>query len=140
TNDNISIIVPNSEFVSSTVINWSHTDRNVRFNFPVGVSYKEKPEQIRRILLEVAAENGAVLKQPPPDVLFSEYAESALIFTLRVWTSDYSDRPGVLKSQLYYSIHEKFKDYGVEIPYPQRDIHIKDGPPSAPAPIEGRRS
>ncbi|MDX9820733.1 MAG: mechanosensitive ion channel, partial [Syntrophales bacterium] len=55
TNDNISIIVPNSEFVSSTVINWSHTDRNVRFNFPVGVSYKEIPEQIRRILLEVAA-------------------------------------------------------------------------------------
>jgi len=104
------------------------------------VSYKEEPEQIRRILLEVAAENGAVLKQPPPDVLFSEYAESALIFTLRVWTSDYSDRPGVLKSQLYYSIYEKFKDYGVEIPYPQRDIHIKDDPPSPPAPIEGRRS
>ncbi|MBE0557499.1 MAG: mechanosensitive ion channel [Proteobacteria bacterium] len=126
TNDNISIIVPNSEFVSSTVINWSHTDRNVRFNFPVGVSYKEEPEAIRKLLLQVADENSGILKQPPPDVLFSEYADSALIFNLRVWTSDYIDRPGVLKSQLYYAIYEKFKEHGVEIPFPQRDIHIKE--------------
>ena len=132
TNDNISIIVPNSEFVSSTVINWSHTDRSVRFNFPVGVSYKEDPEEVRKILLQVAGENSGVLKQPQPDVLFSEYAESALIFTLRVWTREYSDRPGVLKSQLYYEIYRKFRDHGVEIPYPQRDIHIKAEPPPRP--------
>jgi small-conductance mechanosensitive channel len=104
TNDSISIIVPNSEFVSSTVINWSHTDRNVRFNFPVGVSYKQDPEEIRELLLQVADENSGVLKQPRPDVLFSEYADSALIFNLRVWTRDYIDRPGVLKSQLYYEV------------------------------------
>ena len=125
TNDNISIIVPNSEFISSTVINWSHTDRNVRFNFPVGVSYKEDPQQIKKILLEVADENPGVLKHPKSDVLFDEYADSALIFNLRVWTREYTTRPGVLKSQLYYEIFRKFRENGIEIPYPQRDVHIK---------------
>jgi small-conductance mechanosensitive channel len=128
TNDNISVIVPNSEFISSSVINWSHIDRNVRLNFPVSVSYKEDPDNIKRILLEVTAQNEGILKEPKPDVLFEEYGESALIFNLRVWTREYTHRPGVLKSQLYYSIFRKFRLEGVEIPYPQRDIHIKPDP------------
>jgi len=125
TNDNISMIVPNSDFITSTVINWSHTDRNVRFNFPVSVSYKEDPERVRGLLLEVARENKGVLVSPPPDVLFKEYADSAIVLNLRVWTRDYIDRPGVLKSQLYYAIFRKFREQGVEIPYPQRDVHIR---------------
>ena len=128
TNDNISIIVPNSEFISSTVINWSHTDRNVRFNFPVGVAYKEDPEKVKNLLLEVAGENEGVLKNPGPDVLFNDYGDSSLNFNLRVWTSRYIDRPGVLKSQLYYEIFKRFKEAGVEIPFPQRDVHIKEMP------------
>ncbi len=118
TNDNISIIVPNSEFISSTVINWSHTERKVRFNFPVRVSYKENPTQIKQILLDVALENPGVMKDPKPDVLFTDYGDSALKFTLRVWTSDFIDRPGVLKSQLYYEIFKKFREIGIEIPFP----------------------
>jgi len=125
TNDNISVIVPNSDFISSTVINWSHIDRNVRLNFPVGVSYRESPEHIKKILLEVAYENDGVLKEPKPDVLFDEFGESSLVFNLRVWTRQYINRPGVLKSQLYYAIFEKFRQHGVEIPFPQRDIHLK---------------
>jgi len=128
TNDNISIIVPNSQFISSTVINWSHTDRNVRFNFPVGVSYREDPERIREILLEIALSNPGVLKDPKPDVLFSEYGDSALKFNLRVWTREYINRPGVVKSQLYYEICRRFRTEGIEIPFPQRDIHIKEMP------------
>jgi small-conductance mechanosensitive channel len=128
TNDNISIIIPNSEFVSSTVINWSHTDRDVRFDFPVGVSYKEDPENIKKLLLQVADENNGVLKKPRPDVLFSEFADSAMNFNLRVWTREYIDRPAILKSQLYYEIYKKFKENGVEIPFPQHDIHIKENP------------
>jgi small-conductance mechanosensitive channel len=127
TNDNITIIVPNSEFINSKVINWSHNDRSIRFNFPVGVSYKEDPIKIKSLLLEVANENKGVLKSPPPDVLFDDFGESSLDFILRVWTSDYSNTPKVLKSQLYYKIFEKFKEHGIEIPYPQRDLHIKSG-------------
>ncbi len=126
TNDNISIIVPNSDFISSKVINWSYTDRNIRFNIPVGVSYNEDPEVIRKILLEVADENKGILQQPKPDVLFQEYADSALVFDLRVWTREYINRPDVLKSQIYYAAFKKFKEHNIEIPFPQRDLHIKN--------------
>lgn len=126
TNDNISIIVPNSDFISSQVINWSHTDRNIRFNIPIGVSYNEDPLNIKKLLLEVVSENEGILKDPKPDVLFDGYGESSLDFNLRVWTREYIDRPGVLKSQLYYAAFAKFKEHGVEIPFPQRDLHIKN--------------
>jgi len=128
TNDNISIIVPNSRFISETVINWSHADRNVRFNFPVGVSYKENPEAVRKILLDIASDNPGVLKSPTPDVLFSEWGDSAMIFNLRVWTREYTNRPGVLKSQLYYEVARRFREENIEIPFPQRDVHIKNMP------------
>jgi small-conductance mechanosensitive channel len=126
TNDNISIIVPNSDFISSKVINWSHIDRNVRLNFPVGVSYRENPEHIKKILLEVAAENEGILKEPRPDVLFSDFGDSYMEFNLRVWTREYINRPGVLKSQLYYAIFKKFRELGIEIPYPHRDIILRN--------------
>lgn len=127
TNDNIAVIVPNSDLVSNRVINWSHNDRNVRLNFPVGVSYKEDPEKIKKLLLEVAIANSGVLQDPPPDVLFDNFGDSSLGFNLRVWTDEYSDKPKVLKSQLYYAIFKKFKEHGVEIPFPQRDLHLKSG-------------
>jgi len=119
TNDNIAVIVPNADFINHRVINWSHNNRNVRLNFPVRVSYKEDPEVIRRVLIEVADQNPGVLKEPRPDVLFDEYGDSSLDFILRVWTFDYSDKPRVLKSQLYYEIFKKFKENNIEIPYPQ---------------------
>lgn len=128
TNDNISIIVPNSQFISETVINWSHTDRSVRFNFPMHVSYREDPETVRQVLLDIALDNPGVLKNPKPDVLFSDYADSAMLFNLRVWTREYINRPGVLKSQLYYAIARRFREKGIEIPFPQRDVHIKHMP------------
>ncbi len=126
TNDNISIIVPNSDFISSKVINWSHTDRNIRFNFPVSVSYKEDPLNIKKLLLEVAIDNESILKEPKPDVLFKGFGDSSLDFNLRVWTREYINRPNVLKSQIYYAVFEKFKKHNVEIPFPQRDLHIKN--------------
>lgn len=127
TNDNIAVIVPNSDLVSNRVINWSHNDRNVRLNFPVGVSYNEDPEKIRKLLLEVANANQGVLQNPPPDILFENFGDSSLDFNLRVWTDEYSDKPKVLKSQLYYAIFKKFKEHEVEIPFPQRDLHLKSG-------------
>lgn len=125
TNDNISIIVPNSEFISSKVINWSHNDRNIRFRIPIGVSYNEDPDKIRKILLDVADRNPHILKKPEPNVLFDEYADSSLNFYLAVWTSTHTDKPRILKSELYFEIFRKFKEHNVEIPFPQRDIHIK---------------
>jgi small-conductance mechanosensitive channel len=127
TNDNIAVILPNSDLITSTVINWSYNDRRVRFNFPVGVHYKEDPELIKKLLKEVAMENEGVLTSPLPDVLFDDFADSAMVFLLRVWTTRYIQKPGVLKSQLYYAIHKKFKEHNIEIPYPQRDLHLRSG-------------
>jgi len=125
TNENVSIIVPNSEFISSRVINWSHNDRNIRFDLPVGVSYSEDPVKVKEVLLKVASENKNVLKRPEPIVFFDEFADSSLNFTLGVWTSTYTDKPRRLKSELYFKIFDSFKKEGIEIPFPQRDLHLK---------------
>jgi small-conductance mechanosensitive channel len=93
----------------------------------VGVSYNEEPDKIRKLLIEVADSNAGVLQNPPPDVLFENFGDSSLDFNLRVWTDEYSDKPKVLKSQLYYAIFKKFKEHQVEIPYPQRDLHLRSG-------------
>ena len=127
TNDNISIIVPNSEFINSRVINWSHNDRNIRFQFPIGVAYKEDPKIVRKLLIDVANENNGVLKKPSPEVLFEEFGDSSLNFKLSVWTTDYIGKPNILKSQLYFAVFKKFRDNNIEIPYPQRDLNLKSG-------------
>lgn len=127
TNDNIAVIVPNSEFISSQVINWSYTNRDVRLNFPVGVAYQSDPELVRKALLEVAADHPGVLKERNADVLLQEFGDSSLNFILRVWTRNYATTPGVLRSELNYAICKKFKEQGIEIPFPQRDLHVRSG-------------
>jgi small-conductance mechanosensitive channel len=128
TNDNIAIIIPNSSFISSNVINWSHGDSKVRFRLPVGVAYSSDVRRVEKLLLEVAKENENVLEDPPSRVVFKEFGESALKFELRVWSSRLLHRRGVLISQLNFAIFEKFKEHGIQIPYPQRDLHFKQDP------------
>jgi len=127
TNDNIAIIVPNADFISSKVVNWSYTNRDVRFNFSVGVSYGSDPDEVRRVLLEVAHRHSGVLTDPAPSVLFHEFGDSSLNFVLRVWTREFATIPGVLRSELNFAISRAFKEQGIEIPFPQRDLHIKSG-------------
>ncbi|MEC9487392.1 MAG: mechanosensitive ion channel domain-containing protein [Prosthecochloris sp.] len=128
TNDNINIIIPNSEFVSKQVTNWSHTDRNVRVSIPVGVSYRSDPGKVRNVLLAVADNHPAILERPAPDVIFHEFGNSSLNFELRVWTSTHIQTPKILQSEMNYRIFEAFRQHGIEIPFPQRDIHIKSDP------------
>jgi small-conductance mechanosensitive channel len=127
TNDNIAIIVPNSDFVSTKVTNWSFTDRKVRFDIPVGVSYSSDPNQVTELLLEVATDHPGVLSAPKPDVLFEEFGDNSLNFTLLVWTTTYATRPRVLRSELNYAISAIFKENDIEIPFPQRDLHVRSG-------------
>lgn len=127
TNDNIDIIIPNSEFISSRVVNWSYRERKVRFNFPIGVSYNEDPEKIRDLLIEVAKEHSGILIDPPPRVLFQEFGDSSLNFLLSVWTEDYIRLKPVLRSELNYAISKKFKEHNIEVPFPQRDLHLRSG-------------
>ncbi len=127
TNDNIAIIVPNSDFITERVTNWSHGSRLVRLRVPVGVSYVADPDVVRRLLTDVAERHAGVLKEPKPDVIFVEFGDSSLNFELRVWTRDFTDKPILLRSQLNFDIWQQFKSGGIEIPFPQRDLHIRSG-------------
>lgn len=84
TNDNISVIVPNSNFISNPVVNWSYGDLKVRINLPVGVAYGTDPEKVRQLLTEVGLAHRAVLREPPPSVFFIGFGESSLDFELGV--------------------------------------------------------
>ena len=125
TNDNIIVVMPNSEFVVKPVVNWTATDRQVRFSLSVGVGYGSDPEQVRNVLLRVAAQNPDVLSQPAPDVIFTEFGDSSLNFDLRFWTVAKVQTPVILKSDLYFAIFRVFKESGIEIPFPQRDLHLR---------------
>lgn len=137
TNDNIDIIIPNSSFTSSNVINWSHGDQRVRFRVPVTVAYGSDAGLVERLLLEVARENENVLKKPSPRVVFWAFGDSALEFQLRVWTTRMLHRRGVFFGQLNRAIYEKFQQHGVRIPFPQRDLHLKTVPPGWQPPSRG---
>lgn len=124
---NIAIIVPNSDFINNRVTNWSHADTLVRYEIPVGVSYDEDPEQISELLKKVAHEHPQVVASPPPDVLFEEFGDSSLNFVLRVWMNTLVKPPRVLRSELNFAISKIFRENGVVIPFPQRDIHFRSG-------------
>jgi len=125
TNDNVVIIIPNSEFIDNRVTNWTANDRQVRFAFPVGVSYGSDPERVRKVLTDVALRHPDVLSDPYPEVLFAGFGDSSLNFQVRVWTVTRVQTPLVLGSELYYSIFAAFREHGIEIPFPQRDLHLR---------------
>jgi small-conductance mechanosensitive channel len=125
TNDNQIIIVPNSEFATKRVTNWTANDRSVRLSVPVGVSYSSNPEEIRDLLLEVAKRHPDVLATPAPEVIFEEFGDSSLNFVLRVFSINQVQTPLRLKSELYFSIFRSFAEHGIEIPFPQRDLHLR---------------
>jgi small-conductance mechanosensitive channel len=126
TNDNIMIIVPNSEFISGRVVNWTHVDSRVRFRVGVGVGCASDVRLVKKLLLEVAADNPHVLKDPAPSVVFREFGESSLNFELRVWSAEMAHNQGTLESELNFAIWDKFKQHHIEIPFPQRDLHLKE--------------
>lgn len=123
TNDNIAIIVPNSDFMNKNVINWSYGDEKVRFRIPVGVSYDSDVDLVTESLLKVANESEGVLKNPAAKVCFRKFGESSLHFELWVWTEEFIQRKGTFVSKLNYAILKEFRKSGIEIPFPQRVLH-----------------
>lgn len=124
TRDNIILIVPNSKFVNDIVINWSHLEKKTRFRIEVGVAYGSDVQKVTELLLKCAKENEKVSKTPQPFVRFNDFGESSLDFQLFFWTTDtfYVENT---KSLIRYAIDAAFRENGVQIPFPQRDVHIK---------------
>jgi small-conductance mechanosensitive channel len=141
TNDNITIIVPNSELTSKPVTNWSHGDPRVRVRLSVSVAYGSDVEKLRASLLKIAKANSHVLAEPAPTVYFDSFGDSALNFELAVWTAELSRSPRRFRSELNYAIERALREAQIEIPFPQRVVHLR--PPTGageagPRPLDGR--
>jgi len=128
--DRSDVIVPNSELISNQVTNWVLSSKSGRAIVPVGVAYGTDTEKVREILLAIAEENENVSKSnsmPKPLVLFREFGDSSLNFELRVFLHNVDSRLGIV-SELNFAIDKAFREEGIEIPFPQRDLHVKSMP------------
>ena len=122
--DNIAIIVPNSDFISSKVTNWSYGDPKIRMNIEVGVSYSSELDTVIKALQEVADEHKDVLKAPQRTVLLAGFGDSSWDMLLRLWIGSPS-RYYQIRSEINCAIVKKFREYNIEIPFPQRDLHLR---------------
>ncbi|MGR9050594.1 mechanosensitive ion channel family protein [Halobacillus faecis] len=131
--ENEHIIIPNSYFLEEKVVNRSFSDPRLRLTIPIGVAYGTDVQKVKRILLVVAElarqEHSFVLESPAPYVNFKGFGDSSLDFELFLWISDPKEVIR-MKSELNFSIYEQLNENGIEIPFPQRDLHIKSAPPS----------
>jgi len=124
--DGATVIIPNSTLITEAVTNWTHHNKRGRIIINIGVGYDSDPDQVREILLECAESHNLVLKKPGPAVYFMDFGADALIFELRGYLSDINNSLTV-KSELRFTITAALRKAKIEIPYPQRDIHIKTG-------------
>jgi potassium-dependent mechanosensitive channel len=129
--DRASILVPNSELVSSTVKNWFHGNSLGRLELDVGVSYSSDPDKVRDLLIQCASEHGSIMSHPAPEVTFSDFADSALVFRLRAYLKNY-DKAYRVRSELRFAIFAALSRAGIVIPFPQRDVHISTEPVEPP--------
>jgi small-conductance mechanosensitive channel len=125
TRNNVEYLVPNSSLVSNTIINHSLSSPMIWIGLDVGVSYGSDPRQVENMLLDVARREPMVSKERDPRALFTEFADSSLNFKLLVWIDVRLFAERVIKSALYFAIFDEFKKAGIEIPFPQRDLHIR---------------
>jgi len=122
--DRASIIIPNADLVTSAVQNWFHKNRIGRVRVAVGVGYGSDPERVRDILLDCAATNESVMTSPEPRVCWMDFGDSSLDFELRAYIGNYANAL-IIRSALRFAIFKALKDAGIEIPFPQRNLHIR---------------
>ena len=124
--NNVDIIVPNGQFITEQVVNQTYDNRRVRLGIEVGVAYGSDTEVVRSTLLRVADEHPDVIAEPPPTVLFTEFGDSSLNFQLLTWIAEPLAAPRI-SSELQFAIDSAFRESEIEIPFPQRDIHLRSG-------------
>ena len=120
--DNAALIVPNSEFISGRLTNWSFKDPKIRRSITIGVAYGSDIHKVKDILLDIANNHHHVYRTPAPDVVFSDFGDSALIFNLRIWV--HVDFSISTRTDIRFEIDRRFKEEKIMIPFPQRDVHI----------------
>ncbi|MEJ8570272.1 DUF3772 domain-containing protein [Microbaculum marinum] len=123
--DRATVIVPNSDLITGTVKNWMHSSMMGRVIVPIGVSYSADPEQVRDILLAIARAHPDVLAYPEPRVYFMDFGDSSLVFNLFAYIGDVNTTLTV-RSDFRFEILKRLREANIEIPFPQRDVHLRD--------------
>ncbi len=126
TRDGIIMIIPNSAFITGHVVNWTHNRKLTRFKVTVGVAYGSDVRKVERVLIECAKAHEDVVKTPEPFVFFSDFGDSQLTFNLMFFSRSVM-RIEFVKSDLRFAIDQAFRENDITIPFPQRDIWIKEG-------------
>lgn len=129
--DRASVFVPNSQLISDTVTNWTYADKLGRVIVPIGVAYGSDTQLVRQTLLDIGLSHPEVLKDPRPSAVFRGFGDSALNFELRCFLQDVERTIGVT-SDLCFAIDDAFRKEGIEIPFPQQDVYVKQLAASAP--------
>ena len=130
TRDGVNMIIPNHKFINENVVNWSHAQNPTRFQVTVGVSYDSDLEKVREVLLNTTFELKEAIKDNPkykPSVRIMDFADSSVNFEVHFWSHEQFWIENA-KSELRFLIGKRFKEHGISIPFPQRDLHIKSGP------------
>jgi small-conductance mechanosensitive channel len=134
--DGADVIIPNSELVGSRVVNWSLSRRQRRIQISVAIAFGTDPGRVIDILVDIARKHPEVLPVPAPEAVFDRFGDSALNFTLLCWTrlEDFFR----VRSELTIAVNNAFKAAGIQIPFPQRDLHVygPDGGGTGLAPAE----
>lgn len=125
TRDGKEHLIPNEQVISDQVENWSYSDTNIRIHVPIGVGYNADIHKVREILLQAADNSPRVLKSKPVNCLLKEFGDNSINFELRVWIADPQQGVSNIKSEIYFRIWDLFKENNIEIPFPQRDVHLK---------------
>lgn len=128
--DGVETLIPNENLITSEVVNWSYSDRNVRVRLPVQISYDSDPEAAMNIMVEAGGSNERVLKDPPPQCRLLGFGENGIDLELRLWVLDPEEGVGNLRSDVNLEIWRRFKEAGIVIPFPQRDVRIISQPGS----------
>ena len=136
--DGTETLIPNSSLLENNVTNWTYSNRKVRFSVTVGVAYGSDTRRVIQLLGEVAERHGVVEKDPKPQVLFTDFGESALTFELRFWVDVIKANAAQVGSDLRQMIAGAFAENGIVIAFPQRDLHLDTARPLAVEIVPGR--
>lgn len=128
TRDQIEYLIPNELLMTSTVENWSFSTRDVRLKVPVGIAYGSDVELAERLMLQAAHEHPRVHAEPEPSVWLTAFGDSAIQFEIQLWIDDPEAGVGNIRSDVLKRIWGLFGEHGVHLPFPQRDVHIKEWP------------
>jgi len=128
TRDGKEHLIPNEDLIANKVVNWSFSDRNVRVRVPFGISYDDDPREAISLCMDAVHSVGRALQNPEARCLVTGFGDNSIDLELRFWIDDPSNGVGNVRSAVMLAIWDKFKENGINIPYPQRDVHIKQIP------------